>query len=116
MATVGPWEISVKITPDDKMKPVFNTWDEFMLDNIQYCINVPSHSGQDLLPLKILETFKKQSWPPLWKGMDLKLQSTLPLLGHGKEALADWDERTPTTLATVYLKLRKCIQIGRDAL
>ena len=79
-----------------------------MSGNLEYCINVPKLDGQDPLPLEIVDGFTRQSRPPSWKSMDLKVQSTLPLLGHGKEALADWvTEATPTVMATVSLKLQK---------
>jgi hypothetical protein len=108
--TVGPWEISCEITPNkEEMKPVFETWEEFLSGNLTYSIKVPKHHDEDLLPLMVIDRFTKISRPPSWKGLDLKVQSTLPLLGHCEKALAGWDETTPTITATVSLKLQNVV-------
>lgn len=103
--TVGPWQISVKITPNIESKPVFDTWEEFMAGDLQYCINVPQEDEQSLRPLETVDGFTKLNRPSSWKQKDLKIQTTLPLLGHSKEVLAGWNEHTVTTTATVHMKL-----------
>mmetsp|Transcript_15077 Transcript_15077/g.28365 ORF Transcript_15077/g.28365 Transcript_15077/m.28365 type:complete len:590 (-) Transcript_15077:100-1869(-) len=103
--TVGPWQLSVKITPNIKSKPVFDTWEEFMSGELQYCINIPQEDEQSPKPLETVDNFTKLNRPASWKMKDLKIQTTLPLLGHSKEVLARWNEHTATMTATVYMKL-----------
>jgi len=65
-----------------------DTWEEFMTGDLQYCINTPRENGVKALPLQVVEIFTKQTGPQSWKGMDLKVQHHLPLLGHCSEVLA----------------------------
>lgn len=58
-------------------------------------------------PLELVECFTKQSRPLSWKGSDLKIQSTLPLLGNGKTALNRWVPGDETLVATVTLVLKR---------
>jgi len=58
-------------------------------------------------PLELVESFTKQSRPLAWKGSDLKIQSTLPLLGNGKTALNKWVPGDETLVATVTLVLKR---------
>lgn len=78
-----------------------------MAGDLQYCINVPQEDDQSLRPLETVDSFTKNTRPASWKGKDLKIQTTLPLLGHSKEVLARWNEHTVTTTATVHMKLLK---------
>lgn len=113
---MGPWEIGVDITLGKtmKMKPVFNSWEEFMSGNIEYCINVPQEEGEDPIPLEIVQNFTKPSRPQSWKKKDLKIQSNLPLVGHSSDVLAKWDENTPTVVANVSMKLTRSSFRERD--
>jgi hypothetical protein len=104
---VGPWHLSVKITPNAELKKVFNTWEEFMSGSFQYCINVPLEGGKKPMPLETVDSFTKFSRPASWKGTDLRIQGTLPLLGPSKTVLSRWNEHTATTTATVFMELRK---------
>jgi hypothetical protein len=76
-----------------------------MAGDLQYCINVPQEDEQSLRPLETVDGFTKLNRPSSWKQKDLKIQTTLPLLGHSKEVLAGWNEHTVTTTATVHMKL-----------
>ena len=62
--------------------------DHFMDGRIEYYLEVPTVLRDHeyvLRPLMLLsEGFSKQSRPSAWKGSDLKIQSTLPLLGMPK--------------------------------
>ena len=109
-ANVGPWQISWHIsTQSEEMKPAFATWEEFMSGQLSYSIKIPQHHDEDLLPLTVVDNFTKTSRPQSWKGLDLKVQSTLPLLGHCDKALSGWDETVPTVMATVSMKLQKLV-------
>ena len=62
--------------------------DHFMDGRIEYYLEVPTVLRDHeyvLRPLMLLsEGFSKHSRPSAWKGSDLKIQSTLPLLGMPK--------------------------------
>ncbi len=105
-ATIGPWDISCRIESQSENKPAYESWEDFMSGDITYSIEVPNHDDEELLPLVVVNSFTRESRPQSWKGLDLKVQSTLPLLGHSEKALAGWDEMTPTLTAMISLKLR----------
>jgi len=78
-----------------------------MTGDLQYCINVLREDGQEPLPLQVVDNFTKQSRPQSWKGMDLKVQRHLPLLGHCGKALSQWNENSLTVVATVSMRLTR---------
>lgn len=80
---VGPWQIISQLTTDICEENVFGTWENFMGGEICYKTTALVSDDGVTIPLHFVEGFTKASRPPKWKGVDSKLQSTLPLLGSG---------------------------------
>jgi hypothetical protein len=96
---VGPWTISSEIikASDEVANKLLNTkalrsMDHLMDGDIQYYLNVPALSGAtEPRPLVRVAGFTKPTRPAAWKGFDLKVESTLPLLGVDPSVMADAD-------------------------
>ncbi|KAL7558810.1 hypothetical protein ACA910_018308 [Epithemia clementina (nom. ined.)] len=83
---IGPWQIHVERI--EKSAEHNNEWDflleekafasmdDFMAGSFSYYLQVPSGVGS-----LVFRTFTKANRPRAWKGIDTKIQDTLPLLG-----------------------------------
>jgi tRNA(Ile)-lysidine synthetase-like protein len=114
--TVGPWTITSDIIhaqEEDAHSMVttkaFSSMDHLMSGDIQYYLNVPIISGTELCPLVRVAGFTKPTRPIAWKGLDLKVESTLPLLGVDQYAMANIDcsniQNDKTSFALVRVSL-----------
>ena len=92
---VGPWKVQSDLAePRTGSIPIDSTellrqkavpsMDEFMEGKIEYYLSVPTILDDNIYvpqPLVLCPEFSKASRPASWKNTDLKIQSTLPLLG-----------------------------------
>lgn len=88
---VGPWSIEAEIVPDESGGAVaesllkeraLESIDQLMQGSIQYYLQVPITSdGFMSNPLVFVTGYTKPTRPTAWKGFDLKVEQTLPLLG-----------------------------------
>jgi tRNA(Ile)-lysidine synthetase-like protein len=80
---VGPWEVKAELVAEICTENVLSSWENFMKGEIRYSTTaLVSNSGVPS-PLHFVEGFTKITRPLNWKGVDVKIQSTLPLLGSG---------------------------------
>ncbi|KAL9185409.1 hypothetical protein ACHAXT_003186 [Thalassiosira profunda] len=87
---VGPWTITSEIAPtasEEEANSLLQTkalhnMEELMAGDVQYFLKVPL-GGESSLPCPLIRVrgFTKPTRPAAWKGFDLKVESTLPLLG-----------------------------------
>lgn len=95
---VGPWQISTEritnISEDDvdKLleKKAIRDMDHFMEGHFHYYLKCPQtipppNESEDLL--KVVSEFSRGSRPLSWRGVDLRIQSTLPLVGNSQASL-----------------------------
>ena len=87
---VGPWQIVPEIADscmEDEAEAVITSKaladiDQLMLGDLRYFVKAPIPPGHSLpRPLIRISGFKKQTRPAAWKGLDLRIEQTLPLLG-----------------------------------
>lgn len=65
-------------------KKAIQSWDKLMEGYIEYCVKVPLSQLQEQnndVKLVFIKEFTRESRPTAWKNIDLRVQSTLPLLG-----------------------------------
>lgn len=84
---VGPWTIKCELLPKSegntnllKQKAIQN-FESFMTGQIHYYLEVLETEDEERPPLVFIESFTKATRPPCWKNADLRIESTLPLLG-----------------------------------
>lgn len=97
---VGPWRIrSELLNVQDKVKSLkeekvldrsaISSMDKFMEGCLEYYIEVPTWKTQtnhfEPRPLTFCK-FGKESRPQAWKGIDAKIQDTIPLVGNDDQA------------------------------
>lgn len=102
---IGPWNVSSDILNDvtetERTKllksKALKEMDDLMNGSITYYIAAPINDGESLPnPLvHFAEGFSKPSRPAAWKGFELKVESTLPLLGIDQSKL----ENNPSSFA-----------------
>ena len=95
---VGPWVISSEIintASEEEAKTLlqqkaFQNFASLMTGEVKYCLKVPLVSGT-ATPHALIRVngFTKPTRPQAWKGLDLKVESTLPLLGVDQSVLND---------------------------
>jgi len=85
---IGPWNISSHIIKASEKEvttllqtKVFNNMEELMAGKVEYHMKVPLINGKSPCPLVRVNGYTKSTRPKSWKGVDLKVESTLPLLG-----------------------------------
>mmetsp|Transcript_26015 Transcript_26015/g.59844 ORF Transcript_26015/g.59844 Transcript_26015/m.59844 type:complete len:780 (-) Transcript_26015:149-2488(-) len=88
--SVGPWKILVEEIGQKSVWPTdwdslleqkaIGSMEEFLEGSFSYYLRVPSGKKLWLHPL-VFRSFKKVNRPQSWKGVDIKIQDTLPLLG-----------------------------------
>jgi hypothetical protein len=94
---VGPWRVSAKVVPVDQSdrqtylaKRAVPTMDKLMEGKIEYHIEAPTvydnESGHFRPRPLVFRKFTKADRPQAWKQCDLRVQSTLPLLGNDETA------------------------------
>lgn len=94
---IGPWQVSAEILSDvtetESTKMIqtkaLKDMDDLMKGSITYYIAAPINDGESL-PNPLVhfgEGFSKPSRPAAWKGFELKVESTLPLLGVDQSKL-----------------------------
>ena len=90
--SAGPWDMTItKTCSDDESddnnikelvsKKAFNSIDEFMVGNFSCHLQLPCHDKKQNYQLCIVSSFKKETRPKAWIGVDLKIQYILPLVG-----------------------------------
>jgi hypothetical protein len=87
---VGPWTVMSEIWQEGNgelldQKAIISM-ESFMEGRIEYYTRVPASCR----PL-VFTTFVKCNRPRAWKGIDTKIQDTLPLLGNDEEARNELD-------------------------
>lgn len=120
---VGPWVARAEIVSDkgdcpDKFRlaeKAVVSMEAFMEGNIEYYIESPTWylgGGFQPRPLVFCD-FKKADRPMAWKNSDLKIQSTLPLVGNDSIATGALQspqthdgEPNPTRLVRVVIRLQ----------
>jgi tRNA(Ile)-lysidine synthetase-like protein len=80
---VGPWQVKAELTTEKYTDSVFSSWEYFMKGEIRYTTTALVSSTGEPSPLHFIDGFTKITRPMNWKGVDTKIQSTLPLLGSG---------------------------------
>jgi tRNA(Ile)-lysidine synthetase-like protein len=97
--SVGPWTVTSEIIHAREEESLtmletkaYRSLEHLMGGDIQYCLRVPMVSGTVPCPLVRTAGFTKPTRPAAWKGMDLKVESTLPLLGVDYEDSSDFQE------------------------
>lgn len=96
---VGPWTVKSEVieVSDDVAEKLLNTKvfknaEQLMSGDIQYHLNVPVKIGaNEPRPLVRVAGFTKFNRPAAWKGVDLKVETTLPLLGVDQSVVSDAD-------------------------
>lgn len=87
---VGPWQIVPEITAacmEDEADALckskaLSDIDQLMLGDICYFVKAPIPPGHSFpRQLTMMSGFKKRTRPAAWKGLDLRIEQTLPLLG-----------------------------------
>lgn len=89
---MGPWVVRTEILPEDAETPdiLLNkkavlSMEKFMDGEVEYFVPAPA-VGEDnpetsaIKPL-VFRSFSKADRPKAWKGCDLRIQSTIPVLG-----------------------------------
>lgn len=97
---IGPWKVSSEILYEDAESDeakcfieerAYDSMDEFMSGKLMYCVRVPTweteHGNFEPQPL-VFTKFSKRVRPRSWKGLDTKIQETLPILGCDQSAIA----------------------------
>jgi hypothetical protein len=110
---IGPWSIVASLVTDDEVYEkstllnikAIQSWENFMDGGIKYYIEVPLE-GTNPRPLVFVREFDKASRPRAWKGTDLKIQSTLPLLGNDSQGIYEIAKGAPTVLVGVQMTVR----------
>ena len=114
---VGPWVVWAQYDPliespkEALSQKAIKSWESLMSGKIEYYLSVPSfdyslEGNNDDCPesfLVVMDSFSKDTRPLAWKHTDLKIQSTLPLLGHNMKKVNDSTEKY--VLAKVTLQL-----------
>lgn len=129
---VGPWRIRARISDEtlekkgewDKLleKKAVSSMNDFLKGRFDYYLNVPAvRDGNDFKPKPLVfRTFKKSTRPRAWKGVDVKIQETLPLLGHddsleSAEKEVATDEVSPQYLVKISYRMTSPIESVHDS-
>lgn len=88
---VGPWRIKSEVVKGTKgssqmlRKKAVDSMESFMTGSLEYFISVPTFFDKnvnDFIPWPLIFChFNKIDRPRAWKGCDLRIQKTIPLLG-----------------------------------
>ena len=101
--TIGPWSIVAELISGESgviaaecflKEKALTSMEQLMQGNIQYYLQIPVGSASSLPnPLIFVKGFTKPTRPSAWKGFDLKVEQTLPLLGidHSRTDIAPSD-------------------------
>ncbi len=111
--SVGPWTITSEVihAQDKETKlmletKAYDSIEHLMGGDIQYFLRVPVISGTVMpCPLVRIKGFTKPTRPAAWKGLDLKVESTLPLLGVDHTHCNDVSEEVTISFALVRVRL-----------
>jgi len=113
---VGPWLVSVEAVSlsEDKdtllRQKALEDIDQLMTGDIHYYLETTVENNGQLHPLQIItDTFSKQTRPFCFKGCDLKVEKTLPIVGNDPSVtriLSDPARLNETQLVKVTLKLK----------
>mmetsp|Transcript_14554 Transcript_14554/g.40436 ORF Transcript_14554/g.40436 Transcript_14554/m.40436 type:complete len:877 (-) Transcript_14554:182-2812(-) len=105
---VGPWKVRAEIvsetSSEDSSQPSNSflekraviSMEAFMNGNIEYFLSAPTsydkESGDFIPRPLVFRQFSKADRPRAWKSCDLRIQSTLPVLGNEKEMVGNGSE------------------------
>jgi hypothetical protein len=108
---IGPWGVTARTVADDAedemlKRRAIESWEAFMGGDITYYLTVPVDESV-ARPLVFVSGFAKQSRPIAWKSTDMKIQSTLPLLGNDKESVQLLAHGAMTTVVQVRLQVNR---------
>jgi len=127
--TVGPWVVRTEVVPKtvtqdssqskDTLlaKKAVRSMEDFMDGTVEYYVEAPIYrknnnsAPQGFLPKPLVfRTFSKTDRPKAWKNCDLRIQSTLPVLGIdessiGSESKHEGNTDTPDCLIKVSMVL-----------
>ena len=118
--SVGPWTVFSEVVSEGKddlqeQKAVSSMCTLFD-GRISYYLKSPvTYENNKVLPkpLVFIKEFTRQTRPRAWKQMDLKIQSTLPLLGNDEAALHEMAAGALRLLVKISLELEgeatKCV-------
>lgn len=107
---MGPWLVVANIVPtdldeDSKLrKKAVESWEALMNGNIVYFMKAPL-CELVARPLVFVSEFGKQSRPLAWKSTDMRLQSTLPLLGNDEQGVHLLAGGAISAMVKVHLRL-----------
>jgi len=111
---VGPWHITCEIDEIAEVQQLERkavpSWDEFMKGIIQYYLEMPLKKSGEIANPTIVEHFCKLNRPKAWKGTDLRIEQTIPVIGN--DFFSDNMEgecqlgKTPTIIVKVAIQLR----------
>ncbi len=89
---MGPWVVRAEILSEDTGSPdaLLNekavlSMEKFMDGEVEYFVSAPAigeeNSGTCATRPLVFRSFSKADRPKAWKGCDLRIQSTIPVLG-----------------------------------
>ena len=131
VVNVGPWTVTTRRyklneqhASEKLEQKVFSTMEAFMEGEYEYWLEIPptiglvnnSNDSSDKLqsvdinqPRLVFTTFVKRTRPKAWKGIDPKMQHSLPLLGYA--ATAEHENETDSNINEKY-RLRNGVNLS----
>jgi tRNA(Ile)-lysidine synthetase-like protein len=110
-AQIGPWNVSTVVVQNlsaeeartNLERKPFMSMEAFMEGSFEYWLDVSVYRNPKepslLLPLLCFATFIKRTRPQAWKGIDPKIQDSLPLLGPLEDQVGEFHK--PLWLAEI---------------
>lgn len=110
---VGPWSVTAKIVSKECQKnesalekKAVPSWEALMNGKIKYYLEAPIQNDV-VQPLVFVSEYQKKSRPKAWKNIDLKIQSTLPVLGNDEKNIQGLTDDSRTALVEVCLSVKR---------
>ena len=97
---VGPWVVRTEVVQDTTQstetllaKKAVLSMEAFMEGEVEYFVTA-SVTGTDAVQPLVFRSFSKADRPKAWKNCDLRIQTTLPLLGVDDSKVSNNDKAT----------------------
>lgn len=106
--SVGPWVVKTELVANSAETDVnlleqkaVESVESVMTGQIHYYLEVLETENGEQSPLVFIENFTKETRPPCWKNTDLRIESTLPVLGFDTAFVHD----NPFSCNTRYIRI-----------